>query len=243
MKTTVLLEGVSQRYSAPHSSVEDQICYYARVSNPTSQANALNNERLIRYLIDHEHWSPFEMCSISVQIDTTRDISHQILRHRSMAFQEFSQRYSATQTTGDVRQTRTQDYKNRQNSFITEDEDLVRWWSKAQIDVMDLCFKLYDESLKRDVAKEQARAILPEGLTWTRLYMSGTVRSWIHYIQLRSRPETQLEHREIAMKCAEAISPVFPLIEGFVWDEAREREKRYQQFLDLQREFGGSDAP
>jgi len=237
MKTRVLLEGISQRYNAPHSTLEEQICYYARVSNPTSQMSGLNNKGLIRYLIRHEHWSPFEQVTINCQIDTTRDIGRQILRHRSYYFQEFSQRYSATESTGDFRETRLQDYNNRQNSIECNDDTKIDLFKNIQIDVMDLCFKSYDNLLKNDIAKEQARAILPEGLTWSRMYAHSTVRSWIHYIQLRSRPETQKEHRKIALLAAKAIEPVFPMINEFVYDEQKEKEKRYNEYLKLKKEF------
>lgn len=236
-KTTVVLEGVSQRYSAPHSTLEEQIAYYARVSNPSSQISGMNSSKLIRYLIRHEHWSPFEMVSICCKVDTTRDIGRQILRHRSFSFQEYSQRYSSTETVGDIRELRLQDYNNRQNSIETKDPILEQWWSRAQIDVMNLCFEQYDAALKRDVAKEQARAILPEGLTWSRMYIHGTVRSWIHYIALRTRPDTQKEHREIALLAAQAIEPQFSLIKDFVYDEERERQTRYETLLKLKKEF------
>ena len=237
MKTSVILEGTSQRYSAPHSSLEDQIAYYARVSNPSSQITGLKTDRLIQYLIRHKHWSPFEMVTINCQVNTTRDIAHQLVRHRSAYFQEFSQRYAATETVGDLRETRLQDYKNRQNSIETEDESKIELFNKTQSNVIDLCFTSYDMLLKNDIAKEQARAILPEGLTWTRLYMHGTVRSWIHYIELRSRPETQKEHRDIAVLAAQAIEPVFPMIQEFVYDEERERQKRFDMYQELKREF------
>jgi thymidylate synthase (FAD) len=237
LKTSVILEGTSQRYSAPHSSLEDQIAYYARVSNPSSQMAGLNTKRLIRYLILHKHWSPFEQVTINCQVDTTRDIAHQLVRHRSAYFQEFSQRYASTETVGDLRETRLQDYKNRQNSIKTDDETKIGLFNQIQSDVIDLCFGSYDRLLKNDIAKEQARAILPEGLTWTRLYMHGTVRSWIHYIELRSRPETQREHRDIAILAAKAIEPVFPMIQEFVYDEERERQKRFELYKELKQEF------
>jgi thymidylate synthase (FAD) len=240
-KTIVVLEGISQRYNAPHSTIEEQIAYYARVSNPSSQMSGMNNKGLIRYLIRNEHWSPFEQVTINCQVDTTRDIGRQIIRHRSYYFQEFSQRYSATETTGDLRETRLQDYKNRQNSIETIDQEKIDLFNKTQIDVMNLCFSSYDKLLKNDIAKEQARAILPEGLTWSRLYMHGTVRSWIHYIELRSRPETQKEHREIALLAAKAIEPVFPMINEFVYDEERERQKRYELYLKLKKEFESNE--
>lgn len=241
IKTTVSLEGISQRYNAPHSTLLEQIAYYARVSNPTSQMSGLKHKGLIRYLIRNEHWSPFEMCSINCQVNTTRDIGRQILRHRSYSFQEFSQRYSATETTGDLRETRLQDYVNRQNSIETKDQEKIDLFNKIQIDVMNLCFNSYDKLLKNDIAKEQARSILPEGLTQSRLYMHGTVRSWIHYIELRSRPETQKEHRDIAVLAAKAIEPVFPMINEFVYNEERERQKRYELYLKLKKEFESNE--
>jgi thymidylate synthase (FAD) len=197
----------------------------------------LKTKNLIRYLITHKHWSPFEMVTVNCQVDTTRDIAHQLIRHRSAYFQEFSQRYAATETVGDFRETRLQDHKNRQNSIETEDESKIALFNKAQSNVIDLCFSSYDTLLKNDIAKEQARAILPEGLTWTRLYVHGTVRSWIHYIELRSRPETQKEHRDIAVAAAQAIEPVFPMIQEFVYSEERERQKRFELYQELKREF------
>ena len=156
------------------------------------------------------------MGHITLQMDTTRDISRQVCRHRSFAFQEFSQRYSATETNGDRREARLQDLVNRQNSLETDDEGLIQWWSDVQDSLMASTFDAYDEALKRNLAKEVARAILPEGLTWTRLYMSGSVRSWIHYIELRTDPSTQREHRDLARTAALAIEPVFPMIRDFV---------------------------
>ena len=200
------------------NNLVDLVAYYARVSNPTSQISALNNERLIKYLIKHKHWSPFEMVNICLDIVTTRDISHQIIRHRTFSFQEFSQRYSATEVVNEIRETRLQDTTNRQNSLENDNEVLDKWWIGQQSDVMDTAYKLYDAALKKGIAKEQARVILPEGLTRTRLYMNGSVRSWIHYIELRTDPATQKEHRIVAQQCAEAISPIFPMIRQFEWE-------------------------
>jgi thymidylate synthase (FAD) len=200
------------------NNLVDLVAYYARVSNPTSQISALNNERLIKYLIKHKHWSPFEMVNICLDIVTTRDISHQIIRHRTFSFQEFSQRYSATEVVNEIRETRLQDTTNRQNSLENDNEVLDKWWIGQQSDVMDTAYRLYDAALKKGIAKEQARAILPEGLTRTRLYMNGSVRSWIHYIELRTDPATQKEHRIVAQQCAEAISPIFPMIRQFEWE-------------------------
>jgi len=209
----VKLAGHSVRVGAgPDETLVDQVAYFARVSNPTSQMAGMNNERLVRYLIRHQHWSPFEMVSVNLRIDTTRDIARQLLRHRSFSFQEFSQRYSATETSMGTREARLQDTSNRQNSLETDDPDLKKWWVDVQISLMANTFDAYDAALKKGVAKEVARVILPEGLTWTRLYMSGTLRSWIHYCALRCGPETQKEHREVAQACADQITKVFPLI-------------------------------
>lgn len=213
------LEGWSQRMGAsPNETLMDQVAYYARVSNPTSQISALKSDGLIKYLMRHKHWSPFEMVSICLQADTTRDIGRQLIRHRSFSFQEFSQRYAATETMGDYRETRLQDLKNRQNSLETDDEELDQWWKDKQDEVANLAFDTYDQALKKGIAKEQVRAILPEGLTWSRLYVNGTLRSWIHYIELRTDPSTQKEHRDLAKMCAREIDKVFPMISDFVQD-------------------------
>jgi len=207
----VKLAGHSVRVGAgPDETLVDQVAYFARVSNPTSQIAGMNNERLIRYLIRHNHWSPFEMVSVNLQVDTTRDIARQMLRHRSFSFQEFSQRYSATETSMGTREARLQDTTNRQNSLETDDPDLKKWWADVQVSLMANTFDAYDAALKKGIAKEVARSILPEGLTWTRLYMAGTLRSWVHYCQLRCGPETQKEHREVAEACADQIARVFP---------------------------------
>jgi len=217
MNPTVTLESYSQRVGAkPGQTLVDDIAYFARVSNPVSQVNNLNNNRLIDYLLKHKHWSPFEMVYATLGIDTTRDIARQIIRHRSFSFQEFSQRYSVTSTDMQLRDARLQDNKNRQNSIETDDNHLKLLWEMRQKQIMHEARVAYDWAIKKGIAKEQARAILPEGLTWTRLYMSGTIRSWIHYVQLRSGPETQKEHREVAKACAAALGPVFPMIEDFV---------------------------
>tara|TARA_R110000744_G_scaffold50132_1_gene108547 strand:+ start:748 stop:1401 length:654 start_codon:yes stop_codon:yes gene_type:complete len=213
----VTLESYTRRQGArAGDTLVDDIAYFARVSNPTSQISGLNNQGLINYLIRHKHWSPFEMAHLTLKLDTTRDISRQVCRHRSFAFQEFSQRYSATETNGERREARLQDHVNRQNSLETDDEGLVGWWRDVQDSLMASTFDAYDAALKKGLAKEVARAILPEGLTFTRLYMSGSVRSWIHYIELRTDPSTQKEHREIARAAAKAIEPVFPMIRDFV---------------------------
>ena len=211
----VKLAGYSRRIGAePDETLGDQIAYYARVSNPTSAEMGKGNDKLISYLIRHKHWSPFEMVSATMKITSTRDIIRQILRHRSFSMQEFSQRYSATETTGDVREARLQDTANRQNSLPNADPELDDWWTEKQRAVMGSTFELYDQALKRGIAKEQARAILPEGLTRSTIFMSGSIRSWLHYCELRTGPETQKEHREIAAACAVQIARVFPQIVG-----------------------------
>ena len=213
----VSLESYSRRQnSKAGDTLIDDIAYFARVSNPSSQISGLKSRGLIDYLIRHKHWSPFEMANITLHIDTTRDISRQLCRHRSFSMQEFSQRYSATETTGELREARLQDHVNRQNSLETFDAGLILWWNDMQSVLLDSTFGAYDAALKKGISKEVARAILPEGLTRTRLYMSGSVRSWIHYIGLRTDPSTQKEHRELARTAAFAIEPVFPMIMDFV---------------------------
>ena len=197
-------------------NVQDLIAFCAKVSNPAAQINKETSERLIKYLIKHQHWSPLEMANATLEIETTRDIAHQIVRHRSFAFQEFSQRYAEPSEMGDmfvVREARLQDTKNRQNSIETEDTVLSDKWEEMQQDVMYTAGKAYEWAINNGIAKEQARAVLPEGLTKTRLYMNGTIRSWVHYIELRSANGTQKEHREIAIECAKAIAKIFPLVE------------------------------
>ena len=196
-------------------SIQDLVCYCARVSNPANQMNTETNEKLMMYLIKNNHWSPFEMVSICLEIDTTRDIARQILRHRSFSFQEFSQRYAVADNY-EVRDARIQDTKNRQNSIDTKDEELSKEWKEKQLDIAKQIFDIYDWALSRGIAKEQARAVLPEGMTKTRMYINGTLRSWIHYIQLRSGNGTQKEHQMVALACAEAIVPIFPMICEFI---------------------------
>lgn len=196
----------------------DQVAYAARVSNPANQNNTETSEKLVRYLMKHQHWSPLEMVSVCLEIDTTRDIARQILRHRSFSFQEFSQRYAdPTQDLGFVtRDARLQDLKNRQNSVETDDVELQVKWTSLQEDLLKHTKEVYEWATKSGIAKEQARAVLPEGNTVSRMYMNGTLRSWVHYIQLRSANGTQKEHQEIAIACAEAIKPIFPMIMEFV---------------------------
>lgn len=197
-------------------SLIDTVAYCARVSNPANQNNVETNEKLLKYLITHHHWSPFEMVSICLEIQTTRDIARQILRHRSFSFQEFSQRYAIADLGSVVREARLQDKKNRQNSIETDDTQLAALWEVKQEFLNNTAMEAYQWAIDQGIAKEQARAVLPEGLTLSRLYMNGTLRSWIHYIQLRTGKETQKEHREIALLCAKEIEPIFPMIMDFV---------------------------
>jgi thymidylate synthase (FAD) len=214
-------------YSQPSAELQAQgildaqelVAYCARVSNPSNQLNTETSEKLIRYLVKHQHWSPLEMVSICLEIETTRDIARQILRHRSFSFQEFSQRYAVADVEFQNREARLQDTTNRQNSTETQDEALKNHWELQQKQVQDYARSAYEWALARGIAKEQARAVLPEGMTASRLYMQGTLRSWVHYIQLRSGNGTQLEHRDIARACAQTIQPIFPMICEFVATE------------------------
>jgi thymidylate synthase (FAD) len=192
---------------------QELIAYCARVSNPANQLNTETSEKLIRYLIRHSHWSPLEMVSACIEITTTRDIARQILRHRSFSFQEFSQRYAdPTQDLGFVlRDARLQDTKNRQNSIVIDDADLQEQWERKQRLVIDAAKESYQWAIEHGIAKEQARVVLPEGLTESRLYMNGTLRSWIHFIELRSANGTQREHQDVAVACAKVIADVFPM--------------------------------
>lgn len=196
-------------------TLEEMVCYCARVSNPTNQNNTETNFRLINYLINHNHWSPFEMVSICLEIETTRDIARQMLRHRSFSFQEFSQRYAVANLEFQYKPARLQDSKNRQNSIESNDTELEKIWESKQSDVSKMVEETYTWAIEHGIAKEQARAVLPEGMTPTKMYMNGTLRSWIHYIQLRSSKETQKEHRDVAIACAHAIKSIFPMIEHF----------------------------
>lgn len=194
----------------------EQVAFVARVSNPANQDNNDTAEKLVRYLIKHQHWSPLEMVNVCLEINTTRDIARQILRHRSFSFQEFSQRYAVVENEFEYREARLQDQKNRQNSIETESDYIKERWEQEQASVVLRVQQAYDWAIKNGIAKEQARVVLPEGMTPSRLYMNGTLRSWVHYIQLRSANGTQKEHQEIAIACAEAIEPIFPMIEEFV---------------------------
>jgi thymidylate synthase (FAD) len=198
----------------------DLVAFCARVSNPAGQMNTATNEKLIKYLIKNQHWSPLEMVNVCLEIETTRDIARQILRHRSFSFQEFSQRYAdPTAELEDafvLREARLQDTKNRQNSIETDNPALQAFWETQQKRVLDAAQSAYQWAIDNGIAKEQARAVLPEGLTVSRLYMNGSLRSWIHYIQLRSGNGTQKEHMEIARICAEVIAKIFPLSTEFI---------------------------
>lgn len=206
------------------TTLQDMVAFCARVSNPSNQNNTETSEKLIRYMIKNHHWSPFEMVSVCLEITTTRDIARQILRHRSFSFQEFSQRYAdpTKDMKFSIREARMQDPKNRQNSVEITPFDGDRGlqfkdnWNLYQQEIALLCKKAYEWAIENGMAKEQARVVLPEGLTESRLYMNGTLRSLIHYIQLRSGNGTQKEHREIALACANAIEPIFPMIKEFV---------------------------
>lgn len=208
-------------YSTPSKEIAEQglydvqelIAFCARVSNPSNQNNTETSEKLIKYLIKHQHWSPLEMVSACLEIETTRDIARQMLRHRSFSFQEFSQRYA--DPTKDLsfvlREARLQDTNNRQNSVENTNLALAAWWEERQKRVIEEAKNAYDWAIQNGIAKEQARAVLPEGLTVSRLYMNGTLRSWIHFIELRSANGTQKEHQEVARQCAKVIAEVFPL--------------------------------
>lgn len=193
-------------------SVDEFVAYVARVSNPSNQTNHLTADKLLRYLKKHRHWSPFEMVNIVMEIETTRDIARQILRHRSFAFQEFSQRYAdPTQSLGFVtREARLQDANNRQNSIDTDDDDLQKDWEWHQEIVLSAAKNSYAWAIESGIAKEQARAVLPEGLTKSRMYMNGSLRSWVHYCQLRCGHGTQKEHREIALDAWYLLTDLFP---------------------------------
>ena len=194
--------------------MQDLVAYCARVSNPSNQLNMETAEKLIQYLVKHKHWSPLEMTSVCLEVETTRDIARQFLRHRSFSFQEFSQRYADPTQDLDfvIREARLQDTKNRQNSVDVDDAKLQRWWEDEQRRLIYMIKESYAQAIKKGIAKEQARAILPEGNTVSRMYVNGTLRSWVHYCELRSSNGTQKEHMEIARACAEVITKIFPLI-------------------------------
>ena len=196
------------------SNALELVAFCARVSNPSNQFNSESAEKLVKYLVKHKHWSPLEMVDATIEIETTRDITHQIIRHRSFSFQEFSQRYA--DPTKDMefvtREARLQDNKNRQNSIEVDDVYLQNEWYRSQQRVLFAAEREYEWAIKNGIAKEQARAVLPEGLTNSRVYMKGSIRSWLHYIEVRSDPSTQKEHREVALGCAREIAKIFPNI-------------------------------
>jgi thymidylate synthase (FAD) len=200
------------------NDLQDLIAYCARVSNPENQNNTQTSEKLIKYLIKNKHWSPLEMVHVTLEIETTRDIARQMLRHRSFSFQEFSQRYADPVKHLDfvLREARLQDTKNRQNSIKTDDTELQEEWNKYQQNVINEARIAYQWAINNGIAKEQARVILPEGNTVSKLYMAGTLRSWIHYVQLRSENGTQQEHVDIAEACAEVISTIFPMAKDMI---------------------------
>ena len=202
-------------------TAQDLISYCARVSNPANEMNTDTSEKLIRYLVKHKHWSPLEMVSVTLGIETTRDIARQLLRHRSMSFQEFSQRYADPQDQDNafvVREARLQDTKNRQNSIANVDQDLAKAWEMKQHQIIHEAKLAYNWAIENGIAKEQARCVLPEGNTVSRLFANATLRSWIHYIELRTGNGTQLEHIEMARSIAQQIARVFPMTEEFVHD-------------------------
>lgn len=205
-------------YDEGLTDAQELIAFCARVSNPSNQFNVETADKLIRYLIKHKHWSPLEMVSACLEIETTRDIARQILRHRSFSFQEFSQRYADPTQDLDfvIREARLQDTKNRQNSIESDDPALAAWWDAKQKFIIETVRQTYAEAIEKGIAKEQARAILPEGNTVSRLYMNGTLRSWIHFIDLRSGNGTQKEHMEVARECARVIAEAFPMASEFV---------------------------
>ena len=216
MKTKIISYSQTPKAEVPQDLL-DLVAYCARVSNPENQSNTATNDKLVKYLIKHKHWSPLEMVSVCMEVETTRDIARQLLRHRSFSFQEFSQRYAdpTKDLEFEIRQARLQDTKNRQNSIPTDDGLLNHAWADLQQKVIDTALEAYNYAISNGIAKEQARAVLPEGNTLSRLYVNGTLRSWIHYIELRGANGTQLEHMELAHAVAEVIAKVFPMAEEF----------------------------
>ena len=207
---------ISWTHDREGRSLLEQVAYAARVSNPANQNNNDTAEKLVRYLIKNQHWSPLEMVNICMEIETTRDIARQILRHRSFSFQEFSQRYAVADLGFEKKEARMQDLKNRQNSIKSDNLALESWWENYQQKVIESATSAYDWAIANGIAKEQARAVLPEGMTVSRLYMNGTLRSWVHYIQLRSANGTQEEHRMVAALCGHAIEEIFPMMAEFI---------------------------
>ena len=222
MEESMNVKLINYSQSPDGMNLLEQVAFAARVSNPSNQNNSETAEKLVRYLIKHQHWSPLEMVSVCMEIETTRDIARQILRHRSFSFQEFSQRYARADDLGfELREARLQDTKNRQNSIemdlmTDEQRQLAYQWENLQNDLLRRTKDVYTWALEKGIAKEQARAVLPEGNTKSRMYMNGTLRSWVHYIQLRSGNGTQKEHRDVAVACANAIEPIFPMIKEYI---------------------------
>ena len=212
MKTKIISYSQTPKAEVPQDLL-DLVAYCARVSNPENQSNTATNDKLVKYLIKHKHWSPLEMVSVCMEVETTRDIARQLLRHRSFSFQEFSQRYAdpTKDLEFEIRQARLQDTKNRQNSIPTDDGLLNHAWADLQQKVIDTALEAYNYAISNGIAKEQARVVLPEGNTLSRLYVNGTLRSWIHYIELRGANGTQLEHMELAWAVADAITQIFPM--------------------------------
>ena len=215
-KYSMKVELVNYSQDQKGRNLLERIAFAARVSNPANQNNDESAEKLVRYLIKHKHWSPLEMVNVCLEIETTRDIARQILRHRSFSFQEFSQRYAVADLGFEFKEARLQDLKNRQNSIDVENKVLRTQWKQQQSKIAIATQEVYDWAIDNGIAKEQARAVLPEGMTVSRLYMNGTLRSWVHYIQLRSGVETQKEHREVALACAKAIEQIFPMVTEFI---------------------------
>ena len=211
--SSVVLVGVTEPRLPGINSAQDLVAYAARVSNPSNQTNTETAPKLLKYLMKHQHWSPFEMVSLTLEINTTRDIARQILRHRSFSFQEFSQRYASAESLGfETREARMQDQNNRQASLFAEDRELTNMWHEKQAELLRKTREVYTWALTNGIAKEQARAVLPEGNTQSRLYMAGSLRSWLHYCQLRMDVATQKEHREVAEQCFDIIKLEFPSI-------------------------------
>ena len=199
-------------------TAEDLIVYCARVSNPNNQHNTITGDKLLSYMVRNKHWSPFEMVNVVIEIETTRDIARQILRHRSFSFQEFSQRYASVTEMSEPREARMQDDKNRQNSIETNDQAIIDQWNEMQEHQLHIAKLAYSWAIEHGIAKEVARSVLPEGLTMSRLYMSGTLRSWIHYADLRTGNGTQKEHHEIAEACKTILMTEFPFLDAY-WKE------------------------
>ena len=217
MSVKLISYSQSPQYPGRSESALDLIAFCARVSNPSNQNNKETSEKLVKYLMKHKHWSPLEMVSCCLEIQTTRDIARQLLRHRSFSFQEFSQRYAdpTKELSYEIREARLQDPSNRQNSILCEDPILADSWENKQLAVIETAQLAYKWALDNGIAKEQARAVLPEGLTLSRLYVNGTLRSWIHYIELRGANGTQLEHMELAWAVADVIARIFPIAEEY----------------------------